>query len=131
MPSRARRTLFSLVIFFATCGLIGMMIDQKVGAQSSTDESTFRDNLRSFTNVYDIVAENYAEPLTGDKPEKGHLRRGHPGHAAYPRSPLQLLRPQSLRQDARRAARQVLRRRDDHPAAGRRIGAEDRRRLPL
>ena len=47
MPSRARRTLFSLVIFFATCGLIGMMIDQKVGAQSSTDESTFRDNLRS------------------------------------------------------------------------------------
>ena len=46
MPSRARRTLFSLVIFFATCGLIGMMIDQKVGAQSSTDESTFRDNLR-------------------------------------------------------------------------------------
>ncbi len=70
MPSRLRRTLFSLVVFFATCGLIGMMIDQKVGAQSSTDESTFRDNLRSFTNVYDVVAQNYADPLTGDKPEK-------------------------------------------------------------
>src|SRR5271169_3434272 len=70
MPSRTRRTLFSLVIFFATCGLIGMMIDQKVGAQSSTDESTFRDNLRSFTSVYDLVAQNYADPLTGDKPGK-------------------------------------------------------------
>src|ERR1700761_231684 len=70
MSSRARRSLFSLAIFFATCGLIGMMIDQKVGAQSSTDESTFRDNLRSFTSVYDIVAQNYADPLTGDKPGK-------------------------------------------------------------
>jgi carboxyl-terminal processing protease len=70
MPVRARRTLFSLVVFFAVCGLIGMMIDQKVGAQSSTDESAFRDNLRSFTTVYDVVAENYADPLTGDKPGK-------------------------------------------------------------
>jgi len=70
MSSRVRRTLFSLVIFFTTCGLIGMMIDQKVGAQSSTDESTFRDNLRSFTSVYDLVAQNYADPLTGDKSGK-------------------------------------------------------------
>ena len=79
MPSRTRRTLFSLVVFFATCGLVGMMIDRKVGAQSSTDESAFRDNLRSFTNVYDIVAENYAEPLTGDKPGKAIYDGAIPG----------------------------------------------------
>ena len=70
MPSRTRRTAFSLVVFFAACAMIGMIVSQKVGAQSSTDESTFRDNLRSFTSVYDIVSQNYAEPLTGDKTGK-------------------------------------------------------------
>jgi carboxyl-terminal processing protease len=70
MPSRTRRTVFSLVVFFAACGLAGMLISQKVGAQSSTDESAFRDNLKSFASVYRLVEENYAEPLSGDKPDK-------------------------------------------------------------
>jgi carboxyl-terminal processing protease len=70
MPSRTRRTAFSLVVFFAACAMIGTIVSQKVGAQSSTDESVFRDSLRSFTSVYDIVAQNYAEPLSGDKPGK-------------------------------------------------------------
>ena len=69
MSSRARRTIFSLVVFFTTCGLAGMFISQKVGAQSSTDESAFRDSLKQFTSVYQVVADNYAEPLTGDKPD--------------------------------------------------------------
>ncbi|HEX5235318.1 MAG TPA: S41 family peptidase [Silvibacterium sp.] len=69
MSSRARRTAFSLIVFFCACGLAGMFISQKVGAQSSTDESNFRDNLKQFTSVYQIVANNYAEPLTGDKPD--------------------------------------------------------------
>src|SRR5271155_4456069 len=69
MSSRLRRTIFSLVVFFSACGLAGMFISQKVSAQSSTDESQFRDSLKSFTNVYQIVADNYAEPLTGDKPD--------------------------------------------------------------
>jgi carboxyl-terminal processing protease len=69
MSSRVRRTLFSLVIFFAACGLAGMFISQKVGAQSSADESSFRDSLKQFTSVYQVVADNYAEPLTGDKPD--------------------------------------------------------------
>jgi carboxyl-terminal processing protease len=69
MSSRARRTVVSLIVFFSICGLAGMFISQKVGAQSSTDESTFRDCLKQFTSVYQVVAENYAEPLTGDKPD--------------------------------------------------------------
>jgi carboxyl-terminal processing protease len=88
MSSRARRTLFSLVVFFAACGLAGMFISQKVGAQSSTDESTFRDSLKSFTNVYQIVAENYAEPLTGDKPDTAIYDGAIPGmlHVLDPHS---------------------------------------------
>jgi carboxyl-terminal processing protease len=69
MSSRVRRTAFALVVFFAACGLGGMFISQKVGAQSANDQSTFRDSLKQFTSVYQIVAQNYAEPLTGDKPD--------------------------------------------------------------
>jgi carboxyl-terminal processing protease len=69
MSSRARRTLFALIVFFAVCGLAGTFISQKVGAQTSTDESSFRDNLKQFTSVYQIVADNYAEPLNGEKPD--------------------------------------------------------------
>jgi len=79
MSSRVRRALFSLIIFFAACGLAGMFISQRVGAQSSTDESQFRDSLRSFTNVYQIVADNYAEPLTGDKPDTAIYDGAIPG----------------------------------------------------
>jgi carboxyl-terminal processing protease len=79
MSPRVRRTLFSLVIFFAACGLAGMFISQKVGAQSSTDESQFRDSLKSFTSVYQIVADNYAEPLTGDKPDTAIYDGAIPG----------------------------------------------------
>ncbi len=70
MSIRTRRTLFSLIVFFAVCALGGMVLSQKVGAQSAQDESTFRDGLKSFSAVYDIVAKNYAEPLTGDMPDK-------------------------------------------------------------
>ena len=70
MSIRTRRTFFSLIVFFAVCALGGMIVSQQVGAQSAADESTFRDSLKSFGAVYDIVARNYAEPLTGDMPDK-------------------------------------------------------------
>jgi carboxyl-terminal processing protease len=70
MSIRTRRTLFSLIIFFAVCALGGMVISQQVGAQSASDESSFRDGLKSFSSVYDIIAKNYAEPLTGDMPDR-------------------------------------------------------------
>jgi carboxyl-terminal processing protease len=38
-----------------------------VGAQSSEDESKLRDSLKSFTSVYALVEQNYAEPIEGDK----------------------------------------------------------------
>jgi len=70
MPSRTRRTVFSLTVFFAVCALLGSVISKKVGAQSEADESNLRSSLRSFTNVYEVVEQNYAEPIEGDKPGK-------------------------------------------------------------
>jgi carboxyl-terminal processing protease len=70
MSIRTRRTFFSLIVFFSVCALGGMVVSQQVGAQSSADESNFRDSLKSFGAVYDIVAKNYAEPLSGDMPDR-------------------------------------------------------------
>ncbi|HEV2273756.1 MAG TPA: PDZ domain-containing protein, partial [Acidobacteriaceae bacterium] len=79
MPSRTRRTLFSILVLFAACGVLGTIVNQKVGAQSSSDESTLRDNLRSFTSVYDLVEQNYAEPINGDKAERAIYDGAIPG----------------------------------------------------
>ncbi len=70
MAPRTRRALFSATLFLATCATLGSLISQRVAAQSATDESTLRDSLHSFTDVYSIVEQNYAEKLTGDKPDK-------------------------------------------------------------
>jgi carboxyl-terminal processing protease len=79
MASRTRRTLFSILVFFVTCGFVGMVVNTRVGAQSSSDESTLRDDLRSFTSVYDLVEQNYAEPLEGEKAEKAIYDGAIPG----------------------------------------------------
>jgi carboxyl-terminal processing protease len=67
MTPRARRALFAVVLFFAVCAVAGTVLQRRVGAQSSTDESQLRDSLKSFTNVYAIVEQNYAEPIASDK----------------------------------------------------------------
>jgi carboxyl-terminal processing protease len=67
MTPRARRALFTVVLFFAVCALMGSILQRKVGAQSSADESQIRDSLKTFTNVYALVEQNYAEPINGDK----------------------------------------------------------------
>ena len=118
MTPRARRALFSIVLFLAVCAVAGSILQRRVGAQSSADESQLRDSLKSFTNVYALVEQNYAEPIDGDKADSGHLRRGDSRHAASAGPALQFLRSQGLRQDARGAARPLLRRGHAHPAAG-------------
>ena len=117
MASRTRRFLFSLLLFFVVCGFLGTVVSQKLGAQSSTDESALRDDLRSFTNVYDLVEQNYAEPLTGDKAEKAVYDGAIPGM-------LRVLDPHSSFYDPKayakmrgRPAWQVLRRGDADSAA--------------
>jgi len=67
MTPRARRALFTIVLFFCVCAVVGSVLQRKVGAQTSADESQLRDNLKSFTDVYALVEQNYAEPIAGDK----------------------------------------------------------------
>ncbi len=67
MTPRARRALFAVALFFIICAVAGTVVERRVGAQSAQDESQLRDSLRSFTDVYALVEQNYADPITSDK----------------------------------------------------------------
>ncbi|MEO6912258.1 MAG: S41 family peptidase [Edaphobacter sp.] len=91
MAPRTRRALFIVTLFLATCAVLGTFINQKVAAQSATDESTLRDSLHSFTNVYALVEQNYAEHLDSDKIDKAIYDGAIPGmlHTLDPHSSFQ------------------------------------------
>jgi carboxyl-terminal processing protease len=79
MTPRARRAVFTVVVFFAVCAVAGSVLQGRVGAQSSADESQLRDSLKSFTNVYALVEQNYAEPIHGDKADTAIYDGAIPG----------------------------------------------------
>jgi len=79
MTPAARRALFSIILFFAVCAVAGTFLQRGVGAQSSQDESQIRDSLKSFTDVYAIVEQNYAEPIQGDRADTAIYDGAIPG----------------------------------------------------
>src|ERR1035437_8955397 len=90
MAPRTRRALISVSLFLATCAVVGSFISEKVAAQSASDESTLRDSLHEFTDVYSLVEQNYAEPLNQDKTDKAIYDGAIPGmlHVLDPHSDL-------------------------------------------
>jgi carboxyl-terminal processing protease len=88
MAPRTRRALFSVTLFLLSCALLGSFISRKVAAQSASDESTLRDSLHSFTNVYSLVEANYAEHLDTEKTDKAIYDGAIPGmlHTLDPHS---------------------------------------------
>jgi len=88
MAPRTRRALLSVTLFLTTCAVLGSLINKKVAAQSASDESTLRDSLRSFTSVYALVEQNYAEHLDTDKTDKAIYDGAIPGmlHTLDPHS---------------------------------------------
>ncbi len=88
MNPSTRRALFTVTLFLVSCALIGSFVDKKVAAQSNSDESTLRDSLHQFTDVYSLVEQNYAEPLDQDKIDKAIYDGAIPGmlHVLDPHS---------------------------------------------
>ncbi|MEO6923677.1 MAG: S41 family peptidase, partial [Bryocella sp.] len=88
MISSTRRALFSAILFLAVCGVAGSFFGSVSAQQSSTDESTLRDSMKSFTSVYGLVESNYADKLTGDKVDKAIYDGAIPGmlHVLDPHS---------------------------------------------
>jgi carboxyl-terminal processing protease len=68
MVGSSRRALFLVAFILVTCGLIGMLYGQKINPSAAPGgDSDVRDSLRQFTTVYDVVEQNYAEPVNPDK----------------------------------------------------------------
>ncbi len=73
--SSLRRSLLFAPLFIATCSLIGGMFGpgaRPVVAASQRESSSIpdediRSSIESFTKIYDIVGDNYADKLSADK----------------------------------------------------------------
>jgi len=68
MAGSSRRSVFTVVFVLGLFGLLGMVFAQKISptVAPSTD-SDVRDSYKQFTQVYNTVEENYAEPVNADK----------------------------------------------------------------
>ena len=88
MASPTRRALFSATLFLAACALTGSLLGGRVAAQSASDESTLRDSMKSFTDVYALVEQNYADKLDQDRIDKAIYDGAIPGmlHVLDPHS---------------------------------------------
>src|SRR6184192_2823427 len=64
--SSQRASLF-IMLFLAVCGFLGVVFAQKNPTTAHDSDSDFSQSLREFTQVYDVVEQNYAEPVNPDK----------------------------------------------------------------
>ena len=67
MLSGTRRSLLTVIFVILVCGCLGAVFGQRIGSGAPSSDGDVRDSLRSFTQVYDIVEQNYAEPVNPDK----------------------------------------------------------------
>jgi carboxyl-terminal processing protease len=69
MARSTRRSAFLVITIILVCGCIGMLFGQHLTATASTGDgdTDIRDSLRSFSDVYKVVQQNYAEPVDPDK----------------------------------------------------------------
>src|SRR6201982_694284 len=67
MARSSHRASFLVVLFLAVCGLLGMVSAQKSPTATHDSDSDVNQSLKQFTEVYDIVEQNYAEPVNPDK----------------------------------------------------------------
>src|ERR1044071_7561224 len=65
--SKLNRSLLVVVVILLLSGLLGVVFGQRVQADQENDSADMQQNLRQFTQVYDVVEKNYAEPVKADK----------------------------------------------------------------
>jgi carboxyl-terminal processing protease len=67
MASSSRRTLYVIVLFLAICGFLGVLVAQKNPDVAPGGDADVNHSLQQFATVYDMVEQNYAEPVNADK----------------------------------------------------------------
>jgi len=65
---QARRPVWFMLSTVLLCALLGGVYGQRVEATTNAgDDSDVQSSLGAFTKIYDVVEQNYAEPLDPDK----------------------------------------------------------------
>src|SRR5690349_23765896 len=67
MARSSRRSLFLVLFVLLLCGFIGAVFGQRSSAVEGSSDGEVRDSLHQFTEVYNIVEQNYAESVNPDK----------------------------------------------------------------
>src|SRR5438105_11884434 len=67
MSVSTRRSLLPVLTVIIVCGVLGVVFGQRVTPGAGTSDTDVRDSLRTFSTVYDVVEQNYAEPVNPDK----------------------------------------------------------------
>src|SRR5579863_5493595 len=62
-----RRLIWFVLSTVMVCALLGGVYGRQVEATTNPDDSDVHKSLTTFTQVYDVVEKNYAEPLDPDK----------------------------------------------------------------
>lgn len=63
----SRRALFLAVIVILASGFAGAVFAQRPNMGSPNADAEIRDSLKTFSQVYDVVEQNYADPVNPDK----------------------------------------------------------------
>ncbi len=61
------RTASLLIVVVFACGFLGLLFGQRLTFGNSLDNQVIRNGLAQFTRVYEVVEQNYAEPVDADK----------------------------------------------------------------
>src|SRR6476659_200652 len=69
MSRGTNRSLFFVLLIIVTCGLLGSAAFSQRGnsAAVGASDNDVRDGLKQFSEVYNLVEQNYAEPVNPDK----------------------------------------------------------------
>jgi carboxyl-terminal processing protease len=69
MARSSRRSAVLVLSIILACGCLGMLFGQRIASSptSGSSDTDVRDSLKSFSDVYQVVQDNYAEPVNPDK----------------------------------------------------------------
>ncbi|HVP63527.1 MAG TPA: S41 family peptidase [candidate division Zixibacteria bacterium] len=67
MAGRKSRSLILVFFVLLLCGCLGAVFGQRVGAAAVSSDAQINDSVRSFSDIYSVVEQNYAEKVDPDK----------------------------------------------------------------
>ncbi|MGH9554204.1 MAG: S41 family peptidase, partial [Terriglobales bacterium] len=67
MSNRSRLLVLFVILVMLVCGSLGALFGQRLGSAPASSDAEIQENLRVFTQVYNVVEQNYAEPVNSEK----------------------------------------------------------------